>query len=334
MNVGCLLIGDIGGTNARFALADPHAPGFSMQKDYACADFATADLAIRAYLDEISSPQPGVICLAAAGPIIENCVRLTNNNWSIDGAEIRAEFAGAKVALLNDFEAIAYSIPFLGDGDSLSTGLPETLDFDEHRFMFGIVGPGTGLGYAALCKRDGVLVPMTGEGGHQGFAPESKVQLQVLAMLRQRYDRVSDEMIVSGPGIQNIYWALTKMHGKEGTQLSAAEIFARAENDRDPLAEEAVQLFFEILGQIAGNLAISLSTFDGVYIAGGIVRRYPQLLAMSRFRSGFENKGPHRSLMERIPTRLITYPEPGLLGASFRAIELSRNGQPGTGQLN
>jgi glucokinase len=176
-----------------------------------------------------------------------------------------------------------------------------------------------------LCKRDGALVPVTGEGGHQGFAPESQLQLDVLTMLRQRFDRVSDERVVSGPGIQNIYWALTKMHGKNETQLSAAEIFVRAENDRDPRAAEAVQLFFEVLGQVAGNLAISLSTFDGVYIAGGIARRYPQLLAMSRFRSGFENKGPHRSLMERIPTRLITHPEPGLLGASSYAIELSRS---------
>lgn len=325
MSDDCLLIGDIGGTNARFALADPHTPGFSMQKDFACADFETTDLAIRAYLDEISSPQPGVICLAAAGPVVGNSVRLTNNNWVIDADEIRSEFAGAQVALLNDFEAIAYSIPFLDDGDSQSIGLPESLEVDERRFMFGIVGPGTGLGYAALCKRDGALIPVTGEGGHQGFAPESQVQLDMLAMLRQRYDRVSDERVVSGPGIKNIYWALTKMHGEKQTQLSASEIFARAQNDTDPRAEEAVQLFFEILGQIAGNLAISLSTMDGVYIAGGIAKRYPQMLAMSRFRSGFENKDPYRSLMERIPTRLITHREPGLLGASFRAIELSRN---------
>ena len=325
MNDACLLIGDIGGTNARFALANPNSPGFSTQKDYACADFATADLAIRAYLDEISSPQPSVICLAAAGPIVGNSVRCTNNHWTIDGDAVRAEFAGATVALLNDFEAIAYSIPFLGDGDSQPIGLPETLEFDQHRFMFGIVGPGTGLGYAALCKRDGVLVPITGEGGHQGFAPESQVQLDMLAMLRQRYDRVSNERVVSGPGIQNIYRALTKMHGENEKELSAAEIFARAENAKDPRAEEAVQLFFEVLGQIAGNLAISLSTTDGVYIAGGIARRYPQLLAMSRFRSGFENKGPHRSLMEKIPTRLITHQEPGLMGASFYAIGLSRD---------
>ena len=117
------MIGDIGGTNASFGLADPHAPGFSMQKDYACADFATAELAIRACLDEISCSQPDVICIAAAGPIVGNTVRFINNNRTINADGIRADFAGAKVALVNVFEAIAYSILFLGNGDSQSIGL-------------------------------------------------------------------------------------------------------------------------------------------------------------------------------------------------------------------
>ena len=321
----CLLIGDIGGTNARFALADLHAPGFSEKKSYACADFATADLAIRAYLEEVSSPAPGVICLAAAGPVIDKVVRFTNNNWTIDANELAKDFSGTSVKLLNDFEAIAYSIPFLTPGDSLPLGLPEASAIDEQRYSFGIVGPGTGLGYAALYKREGILVPITGEGGHQGFAPESQVQLDVLTALRERYDRVSYERLVSGPGMENIYWALTRIHGEKQTQLSAAEIFSRAENDGDPRAEEAVQLFFELLGQVAGNVAISMSTFDGVYIAGGVAKRYPHILSNSRFRSGFENKGRHRSLMERIPTRLITHDDPGLLGASYCALEVLKS---------
>lgn len=323
MNEGCLLIGDIGGTNARFALADSGTPGFSRQKTYACADFASADLAIRVYLEELGSSEPDVICLAAAGPVIDNVVRLTNNNWTIDAAEIASKFSSTSVKLLNDFEAIAFSIPYLKEGDSVPLGLPETRTVDNQRYAFGIVGPGTGLGYAALYKREGILVPITGEGGHMSFAPESQVQLDVLTVLREKYDRVTYERLVSGPGIENIYWALTRIHGEKQTQLSALEIFRRAEKNGDQRADDAVQLFFELLGQVAGNLAISMSTFDGVYIAGGIAKRYPTILANSRFRSGFENKGQHRSLMEKIPTRLITHDDPGLLGAAHCAFELS-----------
>ena len=325
MHEDSLLIGDIGGTNARFALADPLVPGFSMQKTYACAKFETADLAIRTYLNDVGSHSPSVICLAAAGPVVENTIRLTNNNWIIDADALGQDFTGTSVKLLNDFEAIAYSIPFLAPGDSLSLGLPEASSVDEQRYRFGIVGPGTGLGYAALYKREGVLVPITGEGGHQGFAPESQLQQDVLTALRERYDRVSYERLVSGPGMENIYWALIRIHGEKQTQLSAAEIFSRAENDGDPRAEEAVQLFFELLGQVAGNIAISMSTFDGVYVAGGIAKRYPHILSNSRFRNGFENKGRHRSLMERIPTRLITHDDPGLLGASYCALEILKS---------
>ena len=324
MSEDCLLIGDIGGTYARFALANPSVPGFSRQKTYACADYETADLAIANYIQEIGSQSPAVICLAAAGPIVDNAVRFTNINWTIDAVELSADFAGSTVKLLNDFEAIAYSIPFLTGNDSVPLGLPETSSVDEQRYSFGIVGPGTGLGYAGLYKREHALIPITGEGGHQGFAPESQVQLDMLTALRERYDRVSYERLVSGPGMENIYWALTRIHGEKQTKLSAAEIFARAENDGDPRAEEAVQLFFELLGQVAGNIAISMSTFDGVYIAGGIAKRYPHFLANSRFRSGFENKGRHRTLMERIPTRLITHDDPGLLGASYCALEMSQ----------
>jgi len=319
-----LLIGDIGGTNARFALADPLVPGYSRQKSYVCANYATADLAIRAYVEEFCPEMPGTICLAAAGPVFDNTIRLTNNQWTVDAQAISTEFAGASVRLLNDFEAIAYSIPLLTSSDSCSLGLPETIEADEQRYSFGVVGPGTGLGYAALYKRDGLLVPVTGEGGHQGFAPESQVQLELLNALGKRYDRVPYERVVSGPGLENIYWALAAMNGEQQPQRSAAQIFSRAENGSDERAHEAVQLFFELLGQVAGNLAISMSTFDGVYIGGGIAKRYPRMLSDSRFRDGFENKGHHRSLMERIPTRLITHDDPGLLGASYCALEVSK----------
>jgi glucokinase len=318
----CLLIGDIGGTNARFALATPGAAGFERAETLACADYETADAAIRAYLDRAGAARPAVICLAAAGPIVNDSVRFTNNHWSLDVRDLVAEFATGRVRLLNDFEAIAYSIPSLSAGDCLPVGLPEAHSLGEDDFTIGIIGPGTGLGTGGLCRRNGSLYPIVGEGGHVGFAPETQLQLDVLVALRERYDRVSVERLVSGPGLENLYWALSRIHGEKGAALKAAAIFEQAASGENPRAAEAVQLFFETLGQVAGNLALTLGAGDGIYIAGGIARRYPVMLENSRFRSSFEAKGRHRTLMESIPTQLVTYPEPGLLGAAWCALQL------------
>ena len=313
----CLLVGDIGGTNARFALSSVSGVEFEMQKSIACADFATAGEAIGEYLRQSNLRTPDAVCLAVAGPIVDNSVRFTNNHWEISGSDLSAEFGGASVQLLNDFEAIAYSLPFLAESDIHAIGLPEDSLDATSDFTIVVIGPGTGLGCAGLMHRDGVLVPVRGEGGHSGFAPESQVQVDVLGILREQFDRVSNERLLSGPGIENIYRALCKLHGERPKRLTAADIFQRGESVKDSRAEEAVQLFFELLGQVAGDLALTIKAIDGVYIAGGIVQRYPQIIENSRFRPAFESKGRYRSFMEQIPTRLITHRDPGLLGASY-----------------
>lgn len=324
MSGSSLLIGDIGGTYARFALANSTSPGFSDVVKLKCADYSSADKAIRYYLESVAAPPPVAICLAAAGPIVDLRVRFTNNPWSIAADELAADFSTSSVRLLNDFEAIAYSIPFLSDGECLAIGLPEPAALDDDNFTIGIIGPGTGLGTVGLKKRGEQLIQIAGEGSHCGFAPESQVQLDILIALRERFDRVSAERLVSGPGLENIYWALARIHKEKRSQRSAADIFARAHHNTDSRAAEAVALFFEILGQVAGDLALVLGAQDGIYIAGGIVKRYPELLTNSRFRSGFEGKGRHRSIVERVPTQLILRQQPGLLGASYCALELLR----------
>jgi glucokinase len=317
-----LLIGDIGGTNARFALADPSKPGFSQVVKMACADFATAELAIEAYLSRESLGKPAAICLAAAGPIVNDSVRFTNNHWQINGAELQQRFGAKSLRLLNDFEAIAYSLPFLGPDHLDAIGLVDPEGRLGKNFNLGVLGPGTGLGVAGLIGRGKSIHPIVGEGGHRGFAAESHLQLEVLAQLRERFERVSDERLISGPGLENIYRALRRIQGKAGSRVGASEVFARAEAGDDAIAKEAVKLFFEVLGQIAGDLALAMGAFDGIFIAGGIVQRYPDLLKASAFRSTFEHKGRHRSLMERVPTWLITHTDPGLLGAAYCALQL------------
>lgn len=318
-----LLIGDIGGTNARFALADPGGVGFSKALTLKCADFASADVAVQHYLEAVSAPAPTVICLAVAGPLIGDSIKVTNNHWNISPRDIGGTFKIDTVRLLNDFEALAYSIPFLGADDCTAIGLPLPTKLPDNSFDVAILGPGTGLGTAGLCRRGDLLIPIAGEGGHVGFSPESKLQIDVLNVLRERFERVSVERLVSGSGIENIYSALTLIHGEKRKQLAAAEIFTAATTGNEPRAKETVSLFFEVLGQVAGDLALTLNARDGVFIAGGIAKRYPDLLAGSGFRNGFESKGRHRALMERIPTQLITHAEPGLLGTAYRARELS-----------
>jgi glucokinase len=323
MTDDCLLIGDIGGTNARFALAEMGAPGYSNELVLKCADFESATQAVRHYLHSIDAAAPSAICLAAAGPIVAQRVQFTNNDWNISAAELAEEFSIEAVQLLNDFEAIAYAVPLLSGDDCLPIGLPEARPLAHADYTVGVMGPGTGLGAAGLCQRNGEIYPLASEASHGGFAPETQVQIDMLAVMRERFERVSAERLVSGPGLENVYWALTRIHGEQRQHLDAAEIFARNADNSDSRAAEAVQMFFEILGQVVGDYALALGAQDGMFIAGGIVQRYPELIENSRFRSGFENKGRYRSLMESIPTQLIMHPHPGLLGVSHRALLLA-----------
>jgi glucokinase len=317
-----VLIGDIGGTNARFAIADigaGGAGGYTSEQVYPCADFPTLVDAIRFYLDQNDVPLPQSIYLAVAGPVVDEQVRLTNNPWSISVTELRQGFGSEVIHLLNDFEAIAWSIPGMPLDELLPIGSlqPDSLEMSD--YTVAAIGPGTGLGAAGLRAHNGQFSAIVGEASHGGFSPESSEQIEILSVLRDRFERVSCERLVSGPGLENLYWALARIHGENRPRLPAAEIFQASIDGNDQLAHRAIELFYEILGQVAGDLALSLGARNGVYIAGGIARRYPQKLVDSRFRRGFESKGRHRSLMERIPTQLIMHKQAGLLGASCYA---------------
>ncbi|HUF82738.1 MAG TPA: glucokinase [Burkholderiales bacterium] len=320
---GNTLIGDLGGTTARFALTgradDPRGAPYWGDLALDCSAYPTPRDAIVDYLERAGVGMPGALCLAGAAPVVGHTARFLNSDWTVDAADLAAHFGGAQVHLFNDFEAIAHSIPSLrGDhvepiGSACPT-LPERGDF-----TVGVIGPGTGLGVGGLLRVDGRLRSLSSEGGHCGFAPETERQFEVLKSLRMTYERVSDERLLSGHGIENIYRALQDRCGLAPANHDAAEIFQLGVDRGEYAAMEAVDMFFEILGQVAGNLALTLGARDGIYVAGGIAGRYPERLKNSRFRAGFENKGRHRDLMARIPTALITHPNPGLLGAAVLA---------------
>jgi len=317
-----LLIGDIGGTNARFSLASADIVALEKPLTLKCADFSTSVAAMQHYLEEVSAGRPDAVCLAAAGPVIGESIKVTNNHWNLSAEEICLDLGAKNVKLLNDFEAVAWSIPYIEEQFLESVGQASQKDLPAGDFSVGIVGPGTGLGTGGLLKRGDGLIPVVGEGGHIGFAPKSKTQIELLEVLRGKFERVCVERLLSGSGIENIYWALHTLRGEQRAELSAEQIVSAADAGTDPVAADATQLFFEILGQTAGDVALVLGAQDGVYLAGGIVKRYPKMLHISGFRNAFESKGHHRSMMERIPTKLITYDEPGLLGAAHCAREL------------
>ncbi len=312
MHLPTCLIGDIGGTNARFALARPDLPGYARERVYASAGHASLESAIDTYLREVGLPGADGICLAVAGPISDGTATLTNSRWNIAERSLRAAFGAARVRLINDFEAVAHALPRLGNADLLPIGKSTAPDLSRGNFRVGVLGPGTGLGAAGLVRENDATAVLATEAGHVGFAPETPEQRELLARLHTRFERVSDERVASGAGLENIYQALN------GRAAGAAEIFERAYKGR-PAATQAIELFFEVLGQIAGNLALSMGAFQGIYIAGGMVQRNLESFPMNRFRSGFENKGRQRIIMEKVPTLAIRHPQPGLLGASLVA---------------
>ena len=315
MNQESYLVGDIGGTNVRFALAKSDTPDLGNIRTYECANYATTEDALAEYLKDTKAALPDAFCLAAAGPVVGEEVTVTNSHWHISATAIAERFKVKRVRLLNDFEAIAWCIPELGVDDRMRIGIPDAPSLAKRPFSVAVVGPGTGFGVAGLISDGTSLVPVVGEGGHVGFAPRTELQNRILAILQQRFEVVSLERLVSGEGLRNLYSALAEMEGRKVAVHSASEIFAASING-EPVAVSATQMFFDLFGQFAGDVALAFGAFDGVYIAGGICRRYPHMLSDGRFRSGFEPKGKLRNLMQRTPTTLILSDEPGLLGAA------------------
>ena len=322
MDASSRLIGDIGGTNARFALAGTDGVGYTSERSLRCADFATVEDCIEEYLVDIGAGSPHVICLAAAGPVVDGAVRFLNNNWHLQRSSLERRFAPGWIRILNDFEALAWALPHLADDDCMAVGDTTRPDLRGESFSVGVVGPGTGFGAAGLVAREGVRTALVTEAGHVGFGPESSLQTEVWQRLSRKHGRVSDERLVSGPGLVDTFTALCAIRGVAAPTLDAAEIFRRCRAETDAIAVEAVGLLFEMFGQVAGNFALSVGTWDGLYLAGGIVHKQGDLLARSRFREAFEAKGRHRALMRSIPTVIVRHPQPGLLGASAVASRL------------
>ena len=317
-----ILIADIGGTNARFAIADDSAQRFSQAQTLEAAEFEKLTDAIDTYLNSHNITQLGGISLAVAGPIRNDKVIFPNSHWQVDCYDLREKYSIERANLLNDWEAISFSLSSIKGSEIINIG-GDWAPLPEGDYTVGALGPGSGLGMSGLLRRDDKLIPLVTEGGHAGFSPENEIQGKILTYLHQKFgDRISRERLLSGPGIINIHEALCAIDGLENPGLTAADIAVASFNDNDPICVQTFALFFEILGQVAGDIALALGAYDGIFIGGGIAQRYPEHLVNSSFRSGFENKGRHSDMMKEIPTWLIKHNNPGLLGASVYARNL------------
>lgn len=303
------LLADIGGTNARFALARDGRLG--AVASYRVDDFPGPVEAIRAFLTEhAGGPAPEVAALAAAGPRQGDEVRLTNAPWILRGAELEVALGLRRVLLLHDFAATALAVGRLGPTETRQIGGGQA----ESGRPVAVIGPGTGLGMACLLSGQGGRVVLASEGGHVTMAPANDRESAILAELRRRFGHVSAERLVSGEGLVNLHRAIAALEGVAARESDAAAITTVALAGDSPLCRETLDCFFAMLGTVAADLALTLNARGGVYLAGGILPRFAEAFAASGFRARFEDKGRFRDYLASIPTFLITHPEPAFLG--------------------
>ncbi len=317
-----ILIGDIGGTNARFSiLVDVYAE----PKEFPIiqtADFATIDEAIQAGVLDKTSLQPRAAILAIAGPISGEEIPLTNCPWVVRPKAMIKGLGLEEILIVNDFEAQALAIASLSD---------------EHREPIGtstdgmtasrvVLGPGTGLGVAGLIHAEHTWIPVPGEGGHIDVGPRTDRDRAIFPHLEPIEGRISAEQLLCGRGMVNIYQALCKADGKPQLFTDPAAISTAGLQGKDALAEETLSLFATYLGRVAGDVALIFMARGGVYLAGGISQKILPALRRPEFRAAFEDKAPHSAMMATIPTYVVTHPMAALAGLASYARTPSRFG--------
>ncbi|NUF49899.1 glucokinase [Gilliamella sp. ESL0250] len=305
------LVTDIGGTNARFALYDLATNELSaitkiliskndilltLIKDYLASQSVTVEMA----------------CIAIACPIDdEDVINMTNNDLSFSRSELIQALNLIKLEVINDFTAVSMSIPLLSKEDLIKIGGDEP----NLNYPIAIYGAGTGLGVSHLIKIKQHWISLSGEGGHTELPMTSEDEDRILDQLRKKFGRVSTERFLSGNGIVNIYQALLQINEQPIEALTPDIIVKNALSKSCPLCLQTLTYFCTFMGRFGGNLALTLNTQGGVYIAGGIVPRFIEFFKSSPFREAFEHKGRMSYLVKKIPVYVITHEDPGLLGA-------------------
>lgn len=308
------LVGDIGGTNARFALVDA-ANQPQHAKTYAAEQYASLADAMRCYLNDVSIEAPQSAAIAVATRVQDDSVQFTNNErWSFSTNALSIELNIPDLRVVNDFTALALAVPYIPTEhlEKIGGGMSRPSE------PLGVVGPGTGFGVSGMIPIDerGNWRALNSEGGHCSASALTDRELALLSVFTRRFGHVSFERFLSGPGLVNIVTALRELDGVNGPQIEPETVTRDGLSGTDAHCSEALHIFCAMLGSFAGDLALILGASGGVYVGGGIVPRLGDFFAQSEFRSRFEAKGRVSDELLTVPTFVIRDPYPGLLGAA------------------
>ena len=305
-----ILVGDIGGTHARLALADARLALHDV-RDYPSEEFDDAARLVDRFCRDVGIDAVRGCCLAIAGPVIDGRGKLTNGRISCDARDLAARLGNPRTLVINDFSAVGHALPVLGAASLLIIG-PELLASGTKAAL----GPGTGLcmGFVVPDGRRWRVLPS--EGGHGNLAASDLLEAEVLGILLRHFDFVCWETVLSGPGLVNLYRAVCEVWGVDATVDQPGDITTRAVTIEDPVCHQTLEVFCNLLGTAAGSLAVTVCATGGVYVAGGILPRLREFLANSQFRRRFEARGLMSDYVRAIPTRLVLEPDLGLIGAA------------------
>jgi glucokinase len=317
MNLFPRLLGDVGGTNARFAWQTSASAPLSHIQVLSCSQYLGIAEAIEAYLTGNSLTSPAAAGIGIANPITGDQVVMTNHHWSFSIEQLQQQLSLNRLQVINDFTALALALPCLTSEQKVQIGGKEPIQ----NAPVALLGAGTGLGVSGLMPSGQHVLPISGEGGHVTLAAQNAKEFAVIELIGQKYGHVSAERVLSGQGLVDLYWALGQNTGLPAQAVQASEITQWALHDKDPLSLACLDMFAGFLGSVAGDLALTLGARGGVYIGGGIVPRLLGWFEHSPFRQRFEAKGRFATYLQDIPIWVIqTHESPALLGAA-RALD-------------
>ncbi len=306
------IVGDIGGTNARFATVKPGSTELQDIEVLPCSDYPNLDGAFADYVSRHDLQGVKEASIAFACPVHTDTIKMTNNHWVFSKTAVKKSLGLEVFKCINDFTAMALGVPHIAADQLVRVGGGEG---DPHRPRL-VIGPGTGLGVSGLVKSANAWIPMSTEGGHVDFAPTNELEIKVLQYLLAKYKRVSVERLLCGEGLVNTYRALAAINGQEVKFGSPAGITHAAFEDQDELSLETMRLFCKVFGQVCGNAALTIGALGGVYVCGGIIPRFIDFFVASEFRQQFDAKGRMQGYMEAIPAFVVKEKFTGLLGAA------------------
>lgn len=316
-----VLVGDIGGTNARFGMIDGQGAVPRILSHEPTRGHPDISAAIRTALAKSGAPPPRSAILAIAGRVDSPSVRLTNADWIIEGARIGADFTLSRVTVVNDYVPVAAGAAGIAPADLTPIGGVT----DPRGGARLVLGPGTGFGAAALVPYEDRLAIVSTEAGHTEFGPTDADEEAIWHAVERVEGRVTVETLLSGPGLSRLHAAIRKVRaGGDGSRIDPAQITEHGLSGADPHAAEAIALFARLLGRCCGDLALTFLARGGVYIGGGIAPRIVRVLEEGAFRRAFERKPPFVAMMRTIPTSVITVHDPALNGLAALAGESER----------